>query len=79
MHYESYHWRDHAPDLHRRRVDLALTIAFALVFSFSGLGSIVSSRDGPQHAGAQPVTFQLALDAQQVADDGEAGHATCRG
>lgn len=78
MHYENYHWQDHAPDHHRRRVDLVLTFAFALVFSFSGLASTVTSRDGTQHAGAQPGTFQLALDAQQGADDGEAGHAACR-
>jgi hypothetical protein len=77
MHYESYHWRDHAPNPDRRRVDLALTIVFALVFSIGGLESLVGGHDMPKIE-AQ-LEAQATLDVLQLAEDGTPTHTACRG
>lgn len=77
MHYESYHWQDHAPSPDRRRVDLALTVVFALVFSIGGLESLTGGHDMPRTE-AQPET-QAALDVVQLAEDGPPAHSACRG
>ncbi|WP_340117465.1 hypothetical protein [Pelagibius sp. 7325] len=78
MHYENYHWQDHAPDHHRRRADLALTFVFAVLFSIGSLGSLPGGHDD-QRTASLPANLPADLDAVQVANDGEAVPFPCRG